>query len=166
MAAIELESIGKLKTHPDVPDEWLISEPVPVEFFDGKLLKFTFYGGIAEDKDYLFEADQAVKNFLEKNTGDKPSLTNPVYKNYRVIQDYYDSQSYGPAPLKLDNEIDIWNYVYPSEINVCQNSREDKTVYLLIHCECEWEPEHGLQLAFKNGVELTRVSDIDGCPTE
>ena len=29
-------------------------------------------------------------------------------------------------------------------------------------CECEWEQEHGLQLVFRQGKKLTRVSDQDG----
>lgn len=32
----------------------------------------------------------------------------------------------------------------------------------MISCECEWENEHGLQLIFKDGKSLTRVSSVDG----
>lgn len=29
-------------------------------------------------------------------------------------------------------------------------------------CGCEWEEEHGLQLVFKEGKKLTRISGYDG----
>ena len=28
--------------------------------------------------------------------------------------------------------------------------------------DCDWEPEHGLQLVFRKGQSLSRVSDDDG----
>lgn len=33
-------------------------------------------------------------------------------------------------------------------------------------CECDWEEEHGLQLVFRQGKKLTRISDQDGHLTE
>lgn len=31
-----------------------------------------------------------------------------------------------------------------------------------IAAECDWEPEHGLLIVYRNGNELSRVSDQDG----
>lgn len=160
MEEINLKSIGNLQPHPNIPDEWLISKPISVEFFDGKELKFIFNADLENDKDFLSDANQTIQNFLEKDLEDKLSVSNSVYKNYRKIQDYYDSRFYDIAPLKLNNESEIWNYVYPDEIYIGRSS-EDKNMYLQVHCGCEWEVEHGLQLVFKNGLELTRVSGID-----
>lgn len=35
-------------------------------------------------------------------------------------------------------------------------------VYVQIAAECDWEPEHGLQIIYRRGVEFCRVSDQDG----
>ena len=35
-------------------------------------------------------------------------------------------------------------------------------VYVQVACECAWESEHGLQLVFRQGATLSRVSDQDG----
>jgi len=35
-----------------------------------------------------------------------------------------------------------------------------------VACECDWEPEHGLQLVFRQGRKLTRISAQDGHLTE
>jgi hypothetical protein len=166
MKDIEIEPIGKLEPHSEDPEERLISESVPIRFFDGKALKFSFDKYSFSKNDFLSNANRAINIFLAKNNDDKIRLSTPVYKYYRIIQDWYDSQLEGVAPLKLKDESEIWNYVFPTEINICQSSNEDKNIYLLIYCECEWEPEHGLQLVFKNGLELTRVSGIDCSPIE
>jgi hypothetical protein len=166
MEYIEAESIGKLKPHPDVPDEWLISEPVAVSFFSGKELQFTLNGDLKNDGNFLSDANQTIKNFLTKTENDRLNASNLVYKYYRAIQDYYDSELFGAEPLKLNNEREIWNYVYPYEIYISRNSEADDNLYLQVQCDCEWEEEHGLQLVFKNGLELTRVSAIDYNPVE
>ncbi len=162
---IEIDSLGTLRPHPELPEEWLISKPIVVPFFDGKELDFTISFDW-EDKKSLFEANQAVENFLRKDASEKLNVSSLVYKNYREIQDYYDSQTRGASPLKTNDENDIWNYVYPGNGFISQGSRVDKCMYILITCGCEWEIEHGLQLVFKNGLELTRVSGIDYSPTE
>jgi hypothetical protein len=165
MNEIEIKSVGKLKPHPDVPEEWLISKPIPIPFFDQMKLEFTFQGDLETDKNFLFDANQAIDNFLKKVVSDRLSVSSLVYRNYREIQDYYDSQPWGASPLDLNDESDIWRYVYPNEIFISRGFNDDKNIYVLITGGCEWEPEHGLQLVFKNGLELTKVSDIDYNPT-
>lgn len=166
MENIEIESVGKLIPHPDVPDEWLISEPISIPLFDGKLLKVTFNVDLENDKQILAESDKAIKNFLQIKSSERMKFSQSVYKNYRQIQDYYDSQDWGASALELNNENEIWQFVYPHEVYICRGYDADKSIYLIVTCGCEWEPEHGLQLVFKNGVELSRISDIDYNPTE
>ncbi len=164
MEEISLDSVGSLQPHPDVPNDWLISKPVSVSFFEDKELKFIFYPDLENDINFFSDANRSVKNFLKKNNRDRLLLSNSIYKNYRETQDYYDTRSFGPSPLNLNDEEEIWNYVYPDEIFVCRDSMEDESIYLLVYCGCEWEIEHGLQLVFKDGLELTRVSGIDCSP--
>lgn len=35
-------------------------------------------------------------------------------------------------------------------------------LHVVLGCECAWEPEHGLQLVFRDGRRLTRISQFDG----
>jgi hypothetical protein len=62
--------------------------------------------------------------------------------------------------LQVNDIADIWNFVYPTEIIVHWNENAD--FYLCVSCGCEWEEEHGLQLVFKDGKQLTRASGHDG----
>ena len=166
MKEIELKSIGKLKPHPDIPDEWLISQPIAVPFLGNEEFEFTLVGDSGTDKRFLLEADEAIANFLKLNEDLKTSLSNYIYQNYQEVQEYYEQEPTAVPILELNNEDYIWNYVYPSEIYVNRRARRDKDIYVEVHCGCEWEKEHGLQLVFRRGLKLTRVSDIDGHLTE
>jgi hypothetical protein len=39
-------------------------------------------------------------------------------------------------------------------------------MYVQIACQCDWEQEHELQLVFRQGRKLTRISYFDGHLTE
>jgi hypothetical protein len=45
---------------------------------------------------------------------------------------------------------------------VSRRAYGDKGVYVSIECNCDWEPEHGLQIVLKNGSEVTKVGPYDG----
>lgn len=162
MGKYELNSIGTLKTHPDISDEWLQSEPISIPFFDGKKLNFNF-DGFEGDKEFFDESDKAISIFLEKDKQDRLALSNLIFKNYA---DAYEAFGEDENIPKIEDEKDIWKYVYPQAIYVSRRDRCDKDIYIQIHCECKWESEHGLQIVFRQGKKVTRVSSIDGHLTE
>ena len=65
---------------------------------------------------------------------------------------------------EIKNKNEIWKYVYPQEIHITRRHRRDEDIYLSVICE--WEQEHGLQLVFRQGKQLTRISPQDGHITE
>lgn len=161
MKLIEISSLGELKPHSDFPEDWLISQPTPVPFFDGKLLEITLIDNSEDDKNFFVEADGAIQNFLKLDSRVRLSYTGYIYQNYVDFLEATDIEA-----LELNDKHEIWQYVYPSHIYVKRRHRRDKDIYVDIHCECEWEIEHGLQLVFRRGLKLTKVSDIDGHLTE
>jgi len=163
MEIIEIESIGSLQPDPEAPDEWLISKPISVSFFNGKELKFILDGASSDNmEDFLTEANSAISNFLEKEGSDRIAISHLVFKNYA---DFVDAVGEEDMPT-IENEEDVWAFVYPQEIYVSRRPYHDQDIYLKIACECEWEVEHGLQLVFRQGKKITRVSDQDGHLTE
>ena len=67
---------------------------------------------------------------------------------------------------QIKDKNEIWTYVYPKDIFVARRDRRDENIYINLTCECEWEKEHGLQLVFRQGRTLTRISEQDGHLTE
>ena len=56
----------------------------------------------------------------------------------------------------------VWAHVQPTGIVVSRRHRRDCAIYVQITANCDWEPEHGLQIIYRRGCELSRVSDYDG----
>ena len=154
--------LESLRPHPHV-EEWLISVAVSIAFFDGKELPFIF-DGVSVDNEDLNEHVKVAMNFqsLEKEST-RAYATPFVVENYLQVKTAFKSLGWQVPEIE---ESDIWNYVHPSELIVSRRHRRDQDIYVQAHCECEWEEEHGLQLVFRRGLQLTRVSDIDGHLTE
>ena len=166
MKTITSSIIGELKQN-DQFEDWWESEPIGIRFFDDKKLKITFMDLVPEnDPNFIKEADQALKSFLEKKTNDRLELSELAYQN---CMNFLNAVEYdeGDKPLwDIKEKSEIWNFIYPEEIYVTRRHRRDEDIYINVTCECEWEQEHGLQLVFRQGKKLTRISDQDGHITE
>lgn len=134
-------------------EEWWNSELIEIPYFQNKRLKIVFTE--AENESYLTLADIALDSFMHLSISDRQIHSSKITENYKqnLIFEYTPR-----LELKSDNE--IWNFVHPNIIILAQN--EVGEIYVLIECGCDWEEEHGLQLVFKNGQQLTRVSYNDG----
>jgi hypothetical protein len=152
---MKIPAIGDLQPHPDVP-EWLVSAPIPIPYFDGLPLTFTLDG---LDEADAGEASAAIESFLSLGPEDRLAASPHVYKNYSRITDIVDEEELG---CQIDSDTQVWEHVDPSEIFVSRRSRRDRAIYVQVTAECAWEQEHGLQLVYRRGSELSRVSQQDG----
>jgi len=50
---------------------------------------------------------------------------------------------------------------YPRSAARCARSRDGR-VYVSVEYECDWEPEHGLQIVFRDGRTVTKVGPYNG----
>ena len=148
-------------------DDWWESEPIEIRFFDNKKLKITFMDLVPEgDQSFIREADKALKSFLKKNTNDRLELSELAYQNCMEFLNAVDYDEADKPLWDIKDKNEIWNFIYPHDIFVTRRHRRDEGIYIILTCECEWEQEHGLQLVFKQGKKLTRISYQDGHITE
>ncbi len=153
-------------------NNWWESSPISIPFFDNKKIKITFIDFTPEkDKKFIDEADSALRNFLKKDKEDRLELSKIVYKNCmdyvnKIGEDVFNTDIFNEPFWEMKEEYEIWKYVYPQNIYLTRRDRRDKDIYLTLSSECIWEPEHGLQLVFRRGIQLTRISTQDGHITE
>jgi hypothetical protein len=133
-----------------------VSTPAAVSFFGRKPLRFILTVEDA-DGDYPNDVNDAIGAFLRLGERDRFTASQHVNESYRAFLGATDIE-----PLDVTNADDIWRFVRATEALVCRRHRRDKDVYVQVLCECEWEPEHGLQLVFRRGAILVRVSEQDG----
>jgi hypothetical protein len=165
-STIASQVLGLLKQD-DTFSDWWKSEALEIPFFDNCKLCIIFMDYDPEqDKTFAAEADQALTNFFGLNSSDRNSISALAYKNCTDFLDAVDFDDVDESLRQIANQNDIWNFIYPTEIYVKRRPYKERDVYVQVACECEWEQEHGLQLVFRQGKKLTRISDQDGHLTE
>ena len=166
METIESEIIGELKQNDQFKD-WWESELIEIPFFNNQKIKITFMDFIPEsDTEFIKEADNALKSFLEKSESDKFLISNLAHENCMEFLNAVEFDEADQPLWDIKDKNQIWKYIYPQDIYVTRSHDKYEIIYLNLACECEWEQEHGLQLLFRQGEKLTRISEQDGHITE
>ncbi len=158
--------IGRLKQKNSFHDWWK-SDEIEIPFFDNDKLTITFMDFEPEhDNSFIDEADEALTNFLNLKAEDRNLISDLAHKN---CMDFLDTVGFDNAdePFRLITDKNkIWNFIHPTEIYIKRRPYKEQEIYVQVSCECDWEQEHGLQLVFRQGKKLTRISDQDGHLTE
>jgi hypothetical protein len=158
--------IGELEQDENFPNSWR-ADNIAIPFFDNLKLSVTFEDYSPEaDRSFLQEADQALVAFLNKGSQDRLEISDLVYKNFHLIRNEVDFPYWSEALKRIERPIEIWRFIRPFGISITRRPYEERDIYINISCKCEWEEEHGLQLVFRKGKKLTRVSQIDGHLTD
>jgi hypothetical protein len=150
-----INCLGNLEQDKDIP-EWWVSKPIKVTFLSNLKVTFIITEEPADNK-FAEDVNDAIVKFLTLTDKDRLETTEYIIKNYEEFV-----ESTGEEPLNIKKSKDIWKNIYPQNIYVSRRPYVDKKVYIQIMCECDWEEEHGLQIVFKEGLTLSRVSQQDG----
>lgn len=158
--------IGQL-TQDDSFSDWWKSTEIEIPFFDNQKLEITLMDFEPEaDKTFLDEADQALIHFFNLKNEDRNSISDLVYKNCTDFLEAVEFDEADEALRQIKDPNEIWNFIEPAEIYISRRHRRDHDIYIQVTCECDWEQEHGLQIVFRQGKQLTRISSQDGHLTE
>ncbi len=154
-----LPPLGELTQDKNVP-EWWTSRPLPVPYFSGSPISFTVMTDTPE-ADFPPGASDAIRNFLSLDDRDRRAASQRVYENYRVFADAVEE-----VGVEIADAANVWDHVEVGMIYVSRRHRRDRDIYVQLACICDWEGEHGLQLVFRGGSKLCRVSEQDGHLTD
>jgi hypothetical protein len=136
---------------------WYRSEPVPVPVL-GAACRFDVEGYQDDPRKEDFHA--AIASFLEANPSALHAAAPAIFAYYRDVKTEVGDEDDFPAIAEPD---DVWQHIQLGrEVSVERDTRGDGRVYLSLECECAWEPEHGLQIVFRDGIAVTKVGPYDG----
>ena len=152
---MNIAALGQLKPDKDIP-EWLVSSPIAVPYFDGQELTFTIDGLSDDDSEAI---EEAVRSFLALGANDRLAAAPHIYRNYQRMLEAVGSDEISCSIASIDG---VWGHVHPCEVFVSKRGRRDDYIYIQITAGCDWEIEHGLQIIYRGGCVLSRVSDQDG----
>jgi hypothetical protein len=86
-----------------------------------------------------------------------------IFAYYRDTMDAVVASGEEDWWVELEGPDDVFDHIeLGNEPTVIRNRRGDGRVYVSLECECDWEPEHGLQIVFREGRTVTKVGPYDG----
>lgn len=161
-----VSSVIGLLTESSERDCWE-SALIEIPFFDDKKLPITFMDfNPKQDTMFIHEADEALTSFLAKTFRHRNSYSELVFKNYKECVNIIGEEIMPMELREIKSADEIWKFVYPTALFISRRHRNDLSIYLEVSCECAWEDEHGLNIVFRKGKDLIRVSQHDGHLTE
>ena len=135
---------------------WYFSEPIPVPVLDGLLCRMTV-AGYDDDEDQS-QFHRAIQNFLSIQPAVLRAAEEHVFAYYSAIR---DADAFQVVPIATAAE--VWRHVVlGAQPVVIRRAYGERGIYVSVECECDWEPEHGLQIVFRNGLEVVKVGPYDG----
>lgn len=143
---------------------WKADDKLPAPFFGGQEVGLLF-----EDEEHLREFAPSLLRFFALTTDDRDRVSHHVYAYFR---DFADEIGFDDGWIESGMEAitepspKIWEFVYPNALSAA-NAWEigDCTIevpYVDLEANCGWEQEHGLQMSWRNGTELIKVSGYNG----
>ncbi len=105
------------------------------------------------------EFHDVVRNLLS-STRDTLLAASPDLQRYcSDINQFLEPED----ELHVDDPYELWNHVRLGRtIYVERRHYGDRKLYATIECGCDWEPEHGLQIVFREGLRVTKLGPYDG----
>lgn len=163
-------------------DTWK-ADPIAIPLYNNEKHAVLCYFDPENDPNFLAEADKALAAFLQHDDAFRLSLSErasehakPILNNWIDIDYKAENSSdwLGLRDPKLDGvwltafvagekkAEDVWRMVGNIwEVYVARNTA-DGLIYVVVLWNCLWDEEHGFQLVFREGANLTRMSDGDG----
>ncbi len=135
---------------------WYYSEPVRVAMLDQKCR--IVLEGYDEDpcqEDY----HAAIANFLSSSPSVLKQAETHIYQYYLDLRRYFAEEELAP----IASPAGVWTHVrFGDEPFVSRRAYGDEGIYISLSGNCDWEPEHGLQIVFREGKEVCKVGPFDG----
>jgi hypothetical protein len=136
-----------------------ISRWVPIKMLNGQACRFVVEGYDSDDHQDGFRT--AIVNLV---AADETVLQQAEPYLYQYYQDSNPMWEPGDDEyVAIDRPAGVWKHIEPGkDLVVARRPYGDQGVYVSLECECDWEPEHGLQIVFKNGRYVSKVGPYDG----
>ena len=156
---ITLDLIGML-TPSDFADWWTATAMIP---FFGQRRPVTLMAFNPQDPAHaprLEKADAAITLFLNRTAADRRAAGRTVVKNCHNFIESVGEQDWNTAMAQCDPD-KIWTFVHPRNVYL-EYHEKSRRMNIVLARECDWEEEHGLQLVYRDGTTLVRMSERDG----
>lgn len=137
---------------------WLRSAPIALPLLLGQETSVVLDGYEEDERKVDFHI--AIKHLLSSPREVLRAAERHVFKYYEDMNSYWQPDD--PEFVSIARPEDVWAHIEIGEPMIARRHRGDKAIYISFECNCDWEPEHGLQLVLKHGLEVVKVGPYDG----
>jgi hypothetical protein len=156
---MQIPGLGNVVEDADL--DWYRSEAIPVSVLGGAPCRFVVDGYDADPAPEDFQA--AIRTFLSLDRSALTAAAPSIFAYYRDIMDDVVAAGDDDWYVEIGDPHDVFDHIrLGNEPTVARDASSDRHVYVSLECECEWEPEHGLQIVFRDGRTVTKVGPYDG----
>lgn len=125
---------------------------------------------LESDGDDLFAPPPSPEQIAETQAAFLALILADRAADGRHVHAYYrDFREAIGEPDWLDDEMGvvgdpdgIWRHVRPRTVSFAMGPDGDSHCYVMVSADCDWEPEHGLLMVWRDGRTLTKVGGDDG----
>jgi len=129
---------------------------IPVALFGGQVLEYWEFHKIDE------VGRAALDAFLALEPHDLKKAEPHIYAYYNDIREDIGAEEIDEEVPFISESSLIWPHVSAEAFKLIRPRPEDDNWYVVVRGTCDWEPEHGLELVWKNGAELVTVGPHGG----
>jgi hypothetical protein len=138
---------------------WHYGPPMPLAILNGETARVVVSG--YDDDKAPEEFHAAIAGLLACSPAVLKAAEEYIFQYYQDINDNWEPED--EEFVAIESAADVWRHVrMGEEAHVSRRDHGDHGVYVSLGGECDWEPEHGLQIVLKDGKVVTRVSPFDG----
>ncbi|GAB2863894.1 hypothetical protein GCM10027026_12260 [Myroides odoratimimus subsp. xuanwuensis] len=104
---------------------------------------------------------EAVADFLTARRSVLEDGRAEVFAYYREVADQAREQGCGHDLPDIPGPEQVWDHVQIGDEFQVMLGDDGAMIHVLVECECDWDPEHGLQLVLHRD-RLSKAGPCDG----
>lgn len=156
---MRIPGLGPVKA--DAEGGWYVSSPLAVKVLGGALCRIVVDG--YDDDHRQEDFHETIRTFLALDPSVLAAASPAIFAYYRDVVDSLAASGDQSMHVEIEGPHDVLNHVqFGDEPTLSRDADDDQHVYVSLECECDWEPEHGLQIVFRDGRTVTKVGPYDG----
>lgn len=132
---------------------------MPIRALGGHALEIVLDEDCAQDAQRS-DLDRAIRSFIALEPSALTEVEEHVFRYY--LDGQGDVEPGEPGYLEIARAADVWEHVQFGAEATVGRREDDGKVYISLECGCDWEPEHGLQIVFKEGEWVNKIGPFDG----
>jgi hypothetical protein len=153
---MKLPGLGECRF--DESEGCYVSEPISLAVLNGERCKILV--DEYDDNPPVEDFHEAIINFLKAPNTVLTAAELHIFKYYLDVKADIAPEDDFPS---VGSPSEIWAFVrFGDEAVISRRPNGDNSIYISLECNCDWEPEHGLQIVFKNGAVVNKVGPYDG----